>query len=70
MSVFIVYGQTLNKISRVERKIEKEYLPIWTKEDGLIENNEKFIKIKGKYYTIKFIENLFDKISEFKKINL
>jgi hypothetical protein len=35
-----------------ERRFEKEYLPIWTKEDGIIQNDEKFIKIKGKYYRI------------------
>lgn len=67
---YISLIERLTKINRVEKKIENEYLPIWTIEDGLIENNEKFIRIKGKLYTIRFIENIFDKISEFKKINL
>lgn len=67
---YLEFIERLSRINRVERRFEKEYLPIWTKEDGIIQNDEKFIKIKGKYYTIKFIENLFDKINEFKKINL
>jgi hypothetical protein len=61
----------LSRIIRIEKTIDsKEYFPIWTKEDGEITQSDKFVKLNGRYYTIKFLEQLIDKISEFKKINI
>ena len=37
-----------------------------TKDDGVIENYSHFIEIKGKYYTIKQLEHIFDEIEEIK----
>ena len=60
----------LSRIVRIEKKMYGEYFPIWTKEDGLITQTEKFVKLRGRYYTINFLEQLIDKISEFKKLNI
>lgn len=60
----------LSSIVRIEKKIDSEFYPIWTKEDGIINQNENFVKLNGKYYTIKFLELLIEQIREFKKINI
>jgi hypothetical protein len=60
----------LSSIIRIEKIIDSEYYPIWTKEDGEIIRGENFVKLRGRYYTIYFLEQLIDKISEFKKMNI
>ena len=60
----------LSTIIRIEKRIDSEYYPIWTKEDGMINQTDKFVKLKGRYYTVEFLEQLIDKIIEFKKINI
>jgi hypothetical protein len=60
----------LSLIIRIEKRIDSEYYPIWTKEDGEIMRGENFVKLRGRYYTIYFLEQLIDKISEFKKMNI
>jgi hypothetical protein len=50
--------------------MDSEYFPIWTKEEGIINQSENFVKLKDRYYTITFLEQLIDKINEFKKINI
>ena len=60
----------LSRIIRIEKKIGTEYYPIWTKEDGVITQSDKFVKLKGRYYTTEFLEQLIDKIIEFKNINI
>lgn len=60
----------LSQIIRIEKYIDSEYYPIWTKEDGLITQTEHFVKLHDRYYTISFLEKLIDKVKEFKKINL
>lgn len=57
----------LNKIVRIEKKMDSEYFPVWTKEEGLINQTENFVKLNGRYYTIKFLEQLLIKIHEIKK---
>lgn len=59
----------LSKIVRIEKKMDSDFFPIWTKEDGLINQTENFVKLNGRYYTIKFLEQLLIKIQEIKKIN-
>ena len=60
----------LDDVIRIEKEFDNEYFPIWTKEDGLINQSEIFVKLNGRYYTIKFLEQLLLKIKEFKKINI
>lgn len=62
--------EQLSRIIRIEKRIDSEYYPIWTKEDGLITQTEQFVRLKGRYYTINFLEQLIEKINDFKKINL
>jgi len=62
--------ERLSRIIRVEKRIDSEYYPIWTKEDGLITQTEQFVRLKGRYYTINFLEQLIDRIYDFKKINI
>lgn len=60
----------LTQVNRIEKYMDKQYYPIWTKEDGLITQTESFVILNGRYYTIKFLEQLLDKITDFKKINI
>ena len=60
----------LSNIVRIERQFEGETHPIWTIEDGIISQNEKFVRLHGKFYTIKFLEELIDKIKEIKNLNI
>jgi hypothetical protein len=60
----------LDQIVRIDKKIDSEYFPIWTKEDGIITQSDKLVRLKGKYYTIVFLEKLIDRIIEFKKISI
>jgi hypothetical protein len=60
----------LSRVIRIEKHIDTDYYPIWTKEDGVITQSDKFVKLKGRYYTTAFLEQLIDKIIEFKKINI
>lgn len=62
--------ELLSSIVRIEKKFDSEYYPIWTKEDGLITQTEQFVRLKGRYYTITFLEQLIDKVKDLKKINL
>jgi hypothetical protein len=57
----------VSRIVRVEKKFGEERYPIWTIDDGIIEDFTHFVKIRGKYYTINQIECIFDKIEEIKK---
>ena len=54
-------------LEAVEKKFGEERYPIWTIDDGIIEDFTHFVKIRGKYYTINQIECIFDKIEEIKK---
>ncbi len=60
----------LSEITIIEKRIDSEYYPIWTKEDGLITQNENFVRINGRYYTIKFLEQLLSNISESDSIKI
>ena len=60
----------LNKIIRIEIPYENDYYPVWTKEDGVIDLNEKFVRLNGRFYTIPFLEDLIRKVGDFKKINI
>ncbi len=60
----------LASLVRIEKEMDSEYYPIWTKEDGEITQTENFVKLNGKYYTIKFLEQLLNNINEFKRINI
>lgn len=55
--------QRLNSIIRIEKKYIDQYYPIWTKDDGIIDINEKFVRLNGKFYTITFLEDLLRKNS-------
>ncbi len=55
--------QRLNSIIRIEKKYNDRYYPIWTKDDGIIDINEKFVRLNGKFYTIAFLEDLLRKNS-------
>ena len=59
----------LSKIVRIEKKIDSEFFPIWTKEEGLITQTDQFVRLNGRYYTIKFLEQLLTKIQEIKQLN-
>jgi hypothetical protein len=59
----------LSNIVRIEKKIDSDYLPIWTKEEGLITQTDQFVRLNGRYYTIKFLEQLLTKIQEIKQFN-
>ena len=54
----------LRKIIRVEKSIDGKQYPIWTREDGIIEDLNHFVMIRGKYYSIKQLEVIFEKIEE------
>jgi len=58
------------RIIRIEKEMDSEYFPIWTKEDGEIMQGVSFVKLKGRYYTINFLEKLIDQIREIKNINI
>lgn len=60
----------LQNIHRIEKLLDSKYYPIWTKEDGVINQSEKFVKLNGKYYTIKFLEKLLKKFQDFQNINI
>jgi hypothetical protein len=67
------YQQLLKRlqgIHRIEKLIDSKYYPIWTKEDGIIIQSDKFVKLNGKYYTIKFLEKLLKKFKDFQNINI
>ncbi len=55
-------GKYLENIVRVEKEIDGTYYPIWTKADGIVEDYDHFVKIRGRYYTIKQLELIFDQI--------
>jgi hypothetical protein len=63
-------SKKLDKVVRIEIPYEGEYYPVWTKEDGIIDLNEKFVRLNGRYYTIPFLENLINKVNEFKRLNI
>ena len=60
----------IQSIIRIEKKLDEEYYPIWTKNDGFITESDKFVKLKGKYYTHRFLEKLIDILVDFKEITL
>lgn len=62
--------QWVPNLQRIEKEMDSEYLPIWTKVDGIIDINEKFVRLNGRYYTINYLEKLLDKIKDFKNIEL
>jgi hypothetical protein len=51
-------------IIRVERQLDEEYHPIWTQIDGDIGADISIIKINERYYTKRFIENVFAQLKE------
>ena len=54
-------------VVRIEKKMDDEYFPIWTREDGIIEDYSHFAKVRGKYYSIKQLESIFEEIETIKK---
>ena len=54
-------------VVRIEKKMDDEYFPIWTREDGIIEDYSHFVKVRGKYYSIKQLESIFEEIETIKK---
>lgn len=54
-------------VVRIEKKMDDEYFPIWTREDGIIEDYSHFVKVRGKYYSIKQLESIFEEIEAIKK---
>lgn len=60
----------LNDVVRIEISHNGDYYPVWTKEDGIIELNQMFVRLNGRYYTIPFLEDLINKVQDFKTINI
>ncbi|MBQ7422184.1 MAG: hypothetical protein IJV27_08595 [Prevotella sp.] len=56
----------LSHVVRVEKSFDGEYYPIWTREDGVIEDFTRFVKVRGKYYSIKQLESIFERIETLK----
>ena len=57
----------LNAIVKVEKEIDGEFFPIWTREDGIVKDYEQFVRINGRYYTIAQLEHIFSAIESIKK---
>ena len=58
--------ERLSYITRVEKNIDGQFYPIWTKEDGEFENTVNFVKLNGRYYSIVFLEQLLNIIAKVK----
>lgn len=56
----------LENIIRVEKEIDGDKYPIWTVDDGIIEDLNHFVRIRGKYYTVNQQERIFEQIEEVK----
>ena len=56
----------LQNIIRVEKSIDGKQYPIWTREDGIIEDLNHFVMIRDKYYSVKQIEGIFENIEKLK----
>lgn len=54
---------------RIEIIHNDEYYPVWTEEDGIIQLNQAFVRLNGRYYTIPFLEGLINKFNDIKAIN-
>ena len=61
----------MDVIVRIDKKLDTEYYPLWTIEEGFVKEGEKFIKLRGKYYSATFLEKLLDSVDRLKsQINL
>jgi hypothetical protein len=57
----------MDRIVRVDEYMSGEYYPVWTLEEGFVQEGQTFIKLKGKYYSAKFLEKLLDQIADIQK---
>ena len=61
----------MDLIVRIDKKLDTEYYPLWTVEEGFVKEGETFIKLRGKYYSATFLEKLLDSVDRLKsQINL
>lgn len=61
----------MDLIVRIDKKLDTEYYPLWTLEEGFVKEGETFIKLRGKYYSATFLEKLLDSVDRLKsQINL
>jgi len=61
----------MDLIVRIDKKLDSDYYPLWTVEEGFVKEGETFIKLRGKYYSATFLEKLLDSIDRLKsQINL
>lgn len=51
------------KVVRIEKEINGEWKPVYTKFDGIISSNEPMAKIGYKYYTEKYLQHILDKFA-------
>ena len=59
----------INRIIRVEKQIEGQWLPVWTKADGFIETDfQTFAYIGERYYTFKELEQIIEEIKSLKQV--
>ena len=56
----------MDSVVRIDEYMDGEYYPVWTLEEGFVQEGQTFIKLNGKYYSAKFLEKLLDKISDLK----
>lgn len=58
----------IQKFTRIEKKIEDKWVPVWTFVDGFIDtDHEKFIYINERYYTFKELAQIIDEVKSIKK---
>ena len=60
--------KSMDNIIRIDEYMDGEYYPVWTLEEGLVQEGQTFIKLKGKYYSAKFLEKLLDQIADVRKV--
>ena len=51
------------KVVRIEKEINGEWKPVYTKFDGIISSDEPMAKIGYKYYTEKYLQHILDKFA-------
>ena len=51
------------KVVRIEKEINGEWKPVYTKFDGIISSDEPMVKIGYRYYTEKYLQHILDKFA-------
>jgi len=51
------------KVVRIEKEINGEWKPVYTKYDGIISSDEPMAKIGYRYYTEKYLQHILDKFA-------